>query len=176
MADKDTSVARRQEQRPASRSQSSWTEDPFRMMQRFSDEMQRVFGGIGSGRRSLFQPFWRTEGTPWSPEIDVFQRGGELVVKADLPGLRKEDVTVEITEDAVTIEGERRSDFEEERDGVYRSERSYGSFCRVIPLPAGAISDQAKARFRDGVLEVTIPAPPEHARRGRRIELTEEKG
>jgi HSP20 family protein len=66
---------------------------------------------------------------------------------------------VDITEDAVTIQGERRREYEEERESMYRSERSYGSFCRVIPLPDGAVTDQAKATFRNGVLEITIPNP-----------------
>ena len=67
--------------------------------------------------------------------------------------------------------GERKREHEEERDGVYRSERSYGSFYRVIPLPEGAITEQANANFRDGVLEITMPAPP--ASKGRRLEITE---
>ena len=75
--------------------------------------------------------------------------------------------------EALTIQGERRREQEEERGGVYRSERSYGSFKRVIALPEGAITDQAKATFRDGVLEITMPAPPEHVTRGRRLEITE---
>jgi HSP20 family protein len=71
----------------------------------------------------------------------------------------------------VMIHGERKRELEEEHEGLYRSERSYGSFWRVIPLPEGAISEQAKASFRDGVLEITMPAPP--TSKGRRLEITE---
>jgi HSP20 family protein len=71
----------------------------------------------------------------------------------------------------VTIQGERRGEKEEEREGYYRSERSYGSFCRVVPLPEGAMTEQAKANFRDGVLEITMPAPP--TSKGRRLEIAE---
>ena len=73
----------------------------------------------------------------------------------------------------VTIEGERRREHEEEKGGVYRCERSYGHFSRMIALPEGAITDQAKATFKDGVLEITMPAPPEAATRGRKLEIAE---
>jgi HSP20 family protein len=99
------------------------------------------------------------------------QKNNELTIKADLPGLKREEVSVDITDDAVCIQVERKGEREEEREGLYRSERSYGSFCRVIPLPDGAITDQAKANFRDGVLEITMPAPP--ASKGRRLEIAE---
>jgi HSP20 family protein len=89
----------------------------------------------------------------------------------DLPGLSKDDLSIELTDDAVTIQGERKAEHKEEREGYYRSERSYGSFCRVIPLPDGAMTEQAKANFRDGVLEVTMPAPP--VPNARRLEIGE---
>ena len=82
-------------------------------------------------------------------------------------------MSVEVTDDTVTIHGERKREHEEEREGLYRSERSYGTFWRVIPLPEGAISEQAKANFRDGVLEITLPAPPASTSKGRRVEITE---
>jgi len=71
----------------------------------------------------------------WSPQIETFQRGDQFVVRADLPGLRKEDINVEVTEQGITLQGERRVEHEEEREGYYRSERSYGSFYRTIPSP-----------------------------------------
>jgi HSP20 family protein len=103
----------------------------------------------------------------------VFQRGDELVIRADLPGLNKDDVKVDVKDDALIIQGERRQHREEERQGIYRSERIYGNFQRWIPLPDGAITDQAKAHFSNGVLEVVMPAPPEHVTRGRRLDITE---
>jgi HSP20 family protein len=103
----------------------------------------------------------------------VFHRSNEFVVRADLPGLSKDDVKVDVTDDRITIQGERKREHEEEREGVYRSERTYGSFSRVIPVPEGTITDQAKATFKDGVLEIVMPAPPEQVRRGRRLEITE---
>ena len=140
---------------------------PFIGLQRLADEMDRVFEGFGIGRP------WAgsAEGWGWAPQIEVFQKNNELTIRADLPGLRRDDLNVEITDDAVHIQGERKLEREEEREGYYRSERSYGSFNRVIPLPEGAIGDQAKATFKDGVLEITMPAPP--GSRGRRLEITE---
>jgi HSP20 family protein len=148
-----------------------WGGNPFRAMQRFANEIDRMFADIGIGRHMSLPLPRTTDVDLWAPDIDVVQRNNELTIKADLPGLRREDVLIDITDDAVTIQGERKLEREEEREGIYRTERSYGSFCRVIPLPEGAMTDQAKATFRDGVLEVIMPAPP--ASKGRRLEITE---
>jgi HSP20 family protein len=110
----------------------------------------------------------------WSPEIETFHRGDEFVVRADLPGLEKKDVTVEVQDDALVIQGERSNEHKEEREGYYASERSYGRFYRVIPLPDGAITDSVKASFKNGVLEVVTKAPPHEVSRGRRIDISEE--
>jgi HSP20 family protein len=82
------------------------------------------------------------------------------VVRVDLPGLEKDDVKVNVTENGITIQGERHRAKDEERDGVYRSEGNYGAFYRTITLPAGAVTDQAKASFKNGVLEIRMPAAP----------------
>ena len=145
------------------------------------------FAGFWGGRdpfTSFWEPFGLTPrsgwpfqsgrqgvGSLWSPQIETFQRGNEFVVRADLPGLKKDDVKVDITDASLTIEGERREEHEEDREGYYRSERTYGSFCRVIPLPDGAITDSAKADFNNGVLEIVMQAPPREVSRGRRIEI-----
>jgi HSP20 family protein len=81
-------------------------------------------------------------------------------------------VTVEISDDAITISGERQQEREEDQGGVYRIERTYGAFYRVIPLPDGAMTDRATAMFKDGVLEIRMPAPPEQVSRGRRLEVS----
>ena len=146
------------------------------MLQRMADEFDRMFEDFGLSRAwptSLGTGPQRRGGTLWAPAIDVVQKDDQLVIKADVPGMKKEDLSIEITDNAITIQGERKHEKEEEREGYYRSERAYGSFCRVIPLPEGAISDQAKATFKDGVLEITMPAPP--ASKGRKLEITEAK-
>jgi HSP20 family protein len=175
---RDTDIARREERGLA---RPGLYRNPVSMLERFADEMDRLFDDFGLGR-GLMAPR-QTRGwldTPaaratwnWVPDVEVFHRNSELVVRADLPGLTKDEVKVDVTEDRVTIQGERKREREEEHEGVYRSERSYGRFCRDIPLPPGTISDQAKASFHDGVLEITMPAPPESARRGRRLEISE---
>ena len=78
---------------------------------------------------------------------------------------------MEVTDDAITIQGERHQEHEERREGYYHTERSYGSFCRRIPLPDGVDADKADASFRDGVLEVTMPAPRRQATQPRRLEV-----
>jgi len=174
MAEKQGALTPRREEQRLERTRP-WGRDvsPFRAMQRMADEMDRLFDDFGFGRRWL-RPSWRETGAEiWAPEVEVSQKNNELTIRADLPGLKREDVTVDITDNDVTIQGERKHEKEEEREGYYRTERGYGSFCRVIPLPEGAISEQAKANFKDGVLEITIPAPP--ASKGRRLEIAEAK-
>ena len=140
------------------------------VFQRWSDDMDRLFEDFGFGR-NVFTT--RQNVGAWAPQIEVFQRGNDLVLRADLPGLRKEDVQVEINDDVLTIQGERKQEHEEEREGWYRNERSYGSFYRAVPLPEGTIADSAKATFKNGVLEVVLQAPPREVSRGRRLEIKE---
>jgi HSP20 family protein len=140
---------------------------PFALMRRMQDDIDRLFG-FSPGR---VWPSAFGERGEWTPAIEAFQRGNEFVVRADVPGMSREDLSVEMGEDAITISGERRQDHEEEREGVFRSERAYGSFYRVVPLPEGAVADSAKANFKDGVLEITVQAPSQEVRRGRRIDI-----
>jgi HSP20 family protein len=150
-----------------------WGLSPFgNLFRRWNDEMDRVFENFGFDRLSP----WRSSGgsTQWMPQVEVFQRGNDLIVRADLPGLGKDDVQVDVADDTLTIHGERKQEREEEREGWYRNERSYGSFHRVIPLPEGTITESAKATFRNGVLEVVLQAPPREVSRGRRLEIRDE--
>jgi HSP20 family protein len=174
MAEKDTAVTPvREERRPGQLRPYGWSGSPFGTLQRIADEMDRMFEDFGFGPRWGRAPLWREIGAEmWAPQVDVVQRNNELTIRADLPGLTRDEISVEITDDAVTIQGDRKREREEEREGLYRRERSYGSFFRVIPLPEGAITEQAKATFKDGVLEIAMPAPP--ASKGRRLEITEE--
>jgi len=157
--------------------------DPFAVMRRFTDDMDRIFGDFGFGGSRLMAPWsfggWRGpaargmgfDQSAWSPQVEVFERGDRLVIRADLPGLTRDDVQVEVADDAISIRGERRQEHEEHREGFYHSERSYGSFHRTIPLPDGIEADKADASFHDGVLEVTMPAPRREASRSRRLEV-----
>jgi HSP20 family protein len=170
-----TGFSRREQYSPSalgSRSLRSFTSDIDRLFEDFLD-----FSGLG---RNLLAPFGNSRLMPrafsqigqslWTPEIELFERGGQLVVRADLPGLNRGDVKVDITDDSLIIQGERRQESERDEEGYYRSERSYGSFYRSIPLPEGINEEEVNASFRDGVLEITMPVPKQ---RGRRIEIGE---
>ena len=104
--------------------------------------------------------------TAWVPEMEVFEKNNVLTVRLDVPGLKKEDLTVQVAEGVLTVEGERKHETEEETHHWYRRERTYGRFCRTAPLPAGVNAEDVTATFRAGVLEVTAPlhtaAPPAH--------------
>ena len=174
-------LARRdREQGSMERRQSGagWFATPFDFMNRVSDEMDRTFDRLfrdfGMPHRSGLtrSPFRSAAGEElWAPRVEAFQNGDRFIVRADLPGLKKEDVQVDVTENAITIHGERREEHQDEREGYFHSEREYGQFYRTIPLPEGVITDSAQASFKNGVLEISMQAPPAEATRGRRIEI-----
>ena len=154
---------------------SSWLSAPTDLMRRFRDEMDRVFEDLGFSNLTNALPGGENFGLAlWSPQVEVFNREGQLVIRADLPGLDKDDVKVDLTDDAITIEGERKPEHEENREGYYRSERSYGRFYRSIPLPEGVNADTAQADFRNGVLEITIAAPKRVESKRRKLEIAGE--
>jgi HSP20 family protein len=138
-----------------------FTASPLGMMRRFADEMERAFSNFGgtSGGTSF------GEELTWAPPIELREHDGNLVISAELPGLTDKDVKVEATEDGLVIQGERKQEYTGEETGVRRSERSYGRFLRLIPLPEGAQVENAQANFHNGVLEVTIPVPESQQRR-----------
>ena len=119
---------------------------PFTLMRRFGDELERVFGKAA-------------ETAAWRPAIDVKLEKGKMLVHAELPGLKKENVKVAITGDLLTIEGERKAETEEKKGGWIHTERNYGTFYRAIALPEGADIEKAAAEFADGVLTITVPVP-----------------
>ncbi len=100
---------------------------------------------------------WPTE--EWLPDTDVFERDAKIVVRADIPGIKLEDIEVTVEGDVLTISGKREEEKEVEEKDYYCSERSYGEFSRAIRLPEGVTADQIEARYDNGVLEVTAPRP-----------------
>jgi HSP20 family protein len=155
-AEPQRGIARRQENWPA---RDAFGFSPFSMMRRLTDEMDRAFSssfGLGAGK------------SDWGFQlaIDVRERDGNLEICAELPGMSKDDVKVESTDEGVIIRGEKKREEESNEGGWHRTERSYGSFYRMIPLPEGAESDKAKAEFKNGVLEIRIPlSEPQHKSR-----------
>ncbi|HZI49494.1 MAG TPA: Hsp20/alpha crystallin family protein [Pyrinomonadaceae bacterium] len=147
---------------------------PFEFMRRFGEEMDKLVGDFDFGRGWLPPALARGAGAGlWVPEIEMFEQNGELIVRADLPGLTKDDVNIEIDNDAITIEGERRSEQKENREGFYRTERSYGKFYRRLPLPDGVEAENANATFRDGVLEITMDAPKRVESKPRKVAISD---
>lgn len=161
---------------------SAFMSDPFAFAQAMSQEMDRLFdtfGGTSQGGRSLstggsgrglLQQGSRGQAY-WAPQMEVFQRGNDMVVRADLPGLSPDDVQIDVEDGVLTISGERRQTNEDRQEGFYRSERSYGTFSRSIALPEGVDEEQVNARYEHGVLEVTVPIPQQQRQRGRRVQI-----
>jgi HSP20 family protein len=149
--------------------------DPLGLLRQMTSELDHVFD----------EPLWpsfrwpslRTTATPvasmWSPKVEVFEKNNRLVTRVDLPGVKKEDVSVEIAEGHLTLSGERKRETEEKKDAFYRSEREYGSFYRAVPLPEGVKLEDVKATFADGVLEVSVPLPARPESRARKVEIQE---
>jgi HSP20 family protein len=134
---------------------------PFALMRRLVEDLDGLFEGFGDGRNAV-----------WMPPVEVLERDGQLIVRAEVPGLEKDQVQVELQDGQLIISGERSQEREERREGFYRTERSYGSFYRAVPLPEGVDPEQAKATFKNGVLEIVMPAsqrPP-----AKRLEIQDE--
>jgi HSP20 family protein len=154
-----------------------WMASPFSFMRRFTEEMDRLFEDFGFSETQLArstggQISSRAFGRGlWRPPVEVFTKDDKLVIRAELPGLNKQDVKVECMGDEVIIQGEKRSEYKEEHQGHFQSERNYGRFFRRIPLPEGTRTEGAKAVFRDGILEVTMKAPQKE--KSREIQIGE---
>lgn len=128
--------------------------NPFSLMRRMTEEMDRAFTEFNASTG---------DSGVLAPAIDVAQQDGRYVVRADLPGLKLDDVKVEARDGALIIEGERRFEHEEDRGRIHRAERRYGRFYRVVPLPDEANIEKAQAKFENGVLEVTVPVPEQRS-------------
>jgi HSP20 family protein len=139
----------------------------FEVMRLLNTEMDRLFNDFGIGKYFAKYPFFETRfpyvgEMLWSPDIEVRLHEGKLLVHADLPGLAKENITVDVNDGMLAITGERKETTEKTEEGYYKTERSYGRFCRNVVLPEGAKPETAKATFTNGVLEIAIdvPEPP----------------
>ena len=124
--------------------------NPFRELWNFQELFDRFDSDF------FMRPLGISRGE-WFPRLDVRRENGDVVVEAELPGIRKEDVKIEVSDDGLVISGEKRQETETRQDNYYRSERSFGRFTRRISLPHGADAEQADARFEDGVLRIRIP-------------------
>jgi HSP20 family protein len=122
---------------------------PFRELEEWERRFDDLFG------RSL----WRlpVEERGWMPAVDVFEKEDRFVVKAELPGMKEDDIDVSVVGDTLSIKGEKKTETEIKEEDYYRCERSYGSFYRSIPIPSNVDANKIEASFEDGVLEVALP-------------------
>jgi HSP20 family protein len=135
--------------------------NPFTLARRAFEEMDRLMAGLGFG----MPVFGGVGDEVWSPQVEMLERDGKLIVRADLPGVAKDDIELEVMGQNLVIQG-RRENVQEEREGSYwRTERTYGSFRRVLPLPDEIDLEDIEARFDDGVLEVSMTLPRREEKR-----------
>ncbi|MBI5100889.1 MAG: Hsp20/alpha crystallin family protein [Nitrospirae bacterium] len=134
---------------------------PIRELEDMRRDLDKLFGDFlepASRRRFGLK---NIEPGQFVPSVDVFERNGEVVVKADIPGVEKENIDLTITKDHLTLKGELRKEEEVKQENYYSLERSFGSFSRTIPLPPDVDSAKAKAAFKNGVLEIVLPKKEE---------------
>jgi HSP20 family protein len=137
--------------------------DPVRDLDGLQSDVNRLFDTFFGARPA------NEAARRWAPAMDLVETDDHLVLRADLPGLDKDDVEIEVKDDVLTVSGERKAEHEERQDGFHRIERAYGGFARSLTLPKGIDPDQVQAEFNKGVLEVRIPKPAE--RKPHRVQI-----
>ena len=127
--------------------------DPFRDLGMLQDRMNRLFDDAGRG--------WRSDEpaatTSWSPSVDIFETEGEIVVKSELPGIDRKDITLHLENNVLTLRGERKFEKETKEENYHRIERSYGNFSRSFSIPATVDEEKIRADYKDGVLKIVLP-------------------
>jgi HSP20 family protein len=130
--------------------------EPFRDLVSLQDRMNRLFDSSYRGVGAAGEEDWALGGS-WAPAVDIFEHEGNIVLKAELPGVDPKDVDVRVENNVLTLRGERKFDSEVKRESYHRVERSYGTFARSFTLPAVVDTGNIKAEFKEGVLRVTLP-------------------
>ena len=128
--------------------------DPFRDLSSIQERMNQIF------EDALARSRGRDEGLRtgmWTPAVDIYEKNDSVVVKAELPGVERDQISVEVKDGILTLRGERKFERDVKEESYHRVERSYGTFLRSFSLPVSVDQDQVKATFRDGVLEVELP-------------------
>jgi HSP20 family protein len=128
--------------------------DPFRDMAVLQDRMNRLFNDSYSGRNQ--EDHMLSRGT-WIPPVDIYEVDGELVLKAELPDMKREDIDVTVENNTLTVRGDRKLDNEIKQENFHRVERAYGSFVRTFSLPPTVDTGKIGAEYKDGVLTVKLP-------------------
>ncbi len=158
-------MAKREPSRALAKVEPTKAVSPFQEMEDwFDDFFRRPF--------SLMRPSWwpRTV-EEVSPSVDVFEEGDDVVVKAELPGIKKEDIEVNLSDDIMTISGEKKKEEKVQKKDYYSLERSFGSFRRSFRLPSEVLPDKAKAAFKDGILEIRVPKSDEAKKKTKKVAI-----
>lgn len=146
---------------------------PFQEMERRFHEMEKQFEDSFRRPFSLLPSWWPRLKMPEveeiSPSVDILTEGDDVVVKAELPGMKKEDIDVSLTKDTITISGDKKKEERIEKKDYYSLERSYGSFKRSFSLPADVQTEKASAKFKDGLLEIRIPKTEEAKKKEKKV-------
>ncbi len=144
---------------------NEWLTDPFRELENLQREMNRLFGFSLTREPAL-------SAGQFAPAVDISDTRDKFLVKADLPGLKKDEIEISVQDNVLTIRGEKKKDSEVKEDDYYRSERFHGSFSRTIQFPAAINSDKIEARYENGVLSVTLPKKEEAKPKQIKIDVT----
>src|SRR6185295_12775384 len=127
--------------------------DPFRDLNMLQDRMNRLFNDAGRG--------WRADEpaatTTWSPAVDIFETENEIVVKAELPGVDRKDLTLNLENNILTLKGERKFEKETKEENYHRIERSYGGFSRAFSIPTTVDEENIREDYKDGILKIALP-------------------
>lgn len=131
--------------------------NPFRQLSTLRDDLDRFFENPLAGVGDVTQPFM----SGWMPAMDLYEDKDNFVLKAELPGMKKEDIEISLHEGVLTVSGERKSEEEHKDAETYRSERFFGRFHRTMSLPKPVMGDKVAASYKDGILTVTLPKAEE---------------
>src|ERR1041385_4326938 len=130
---------------------SRW--DPFRDLNSLQDRMNRLFDDAGRSWR----PDEPSATTTWSPAVDIFETEGEIIVKAELPGVDRKDIALHLENNVLTVKGERKFEKETKEENYHRIERAYGAFSRAFSIPTTVEEDKIRADYKDGILKIALP-------------------
>jgi HSP20 family protein len=150
--------------------------EPARLLSPF-EQLERQFEELFRRPFSLLsQPTWRPArrgfvADEFAPSVDIYEEDGSVVMKAELPGMKKDDISVDITDSTITISGEKKGEEKVEDKNFYRHERFYGSFVRSFDIPTDIKADEVKAKFHNGILEVRLPKTEEAKQKAKKVAI-----
>ncbi len=143
--------------------------DPFREMSALQERMNQLFSNVSNQGPVREEEVLRSS---WTPAVDIFETPEAIVLKAELPGIAAQDIAVEVKDHILTLKGEKKWEKETKEENYHRMERSYGSFQRTFTLPGTVRQEKAKAKFKDGILEIALPKVEEARPRQIKVEIS----